>query len=229
MMNADNHSRDERINDYVDGLLGDDEARAFERDMARDDTLRTEVDSLRALLAAAEELPMSVAPRRDLWPDISTRLVERDPVSKPKGGWSPVARGIAAVAAAVLIFVAGMWYAQVRWGGKGANTATVVEPTPGNGVELAGYQQVENQYAAIRATLRAELEKARPSLAPETVRVIDDSLAVIDKAISDIETALASDPGNDALIRSLVAVYNQEVGMLEQVTRLAAEPAENNA
>ncbi|MDZ4698931.1 MAG: zf-HC2 domain-containing protein [Rhodothermales bacterium] len=62
-----------QLNDYVDGLLPADDARAVERHLAECATCRTAVDDLRTLLADLLALP-PVAPPSDLWAGIKTRL-----------------------------------------------------------------------------------------------------------------------------------------------------------
>ena len=224
--------RDEHLNDYIDGVLSADEAREVETELERDPALRAEVQALRALLTEAARLPKGVAPRRDLWADIESRLGERTPALHvaSRNAYATLYRASLAAAAAVVIFVAGMWYA--RNGQPVVYAPPVATITTGENapkVELASYKQIEQEYAGVRASLRTALDKARPDLAPETVKVVEDSLTTIDDAIREIETALASDPGNHGLIRSLVAVYDQEVGLLRQVAKIAERPGENNA
>lgn len=229
-MNA--NERNEKLNDYLDGVLSAEEVRAVEAELERDPAFRAEEQALRAMLAEAARLPKGVAPKRDLWPDIEARLSERAPASRSRSVYTTVYRGLVAMAAAVLIFVAGMWYArngmpEVHAPGVAENSANDLQPP--TQVELAGYQEIAREYAGVRASLREALDKARPNLAPETVKVVDDSLATIDRAIDEIETALANDPGNPTLIRSLVAVYDQEVGLLRQMSTIADGPGEKNA
>jgi hypothetical protein len=168
-------------------------------------------------------------------------------------------RASLAAAAALVIFAAGMWYARSGMetpaqtqqiasvpAESQSNNDTQVEvatdtttnqqpaPTendnePDSGVEFASYREIELEYASVREALRDKLDEVRPNLAPETVKVVDDSLATIDGAIKEIESALANDPGNHGLIRSLVAVHDQEIELLRQMSRIADLPTENNA
>ncbi|GMU91837.1 MAG: hypothetical protein AMXMBFR4_08950 [Candidatus Hydrogenedentota bacterium] len=232
--------REERINDYVDGLLPPAERIVFETELEQDPALRTEVEELRSLIARASNLPKEIAPRRDLWVDIAPRLGARpaEPKLTPWRAWGDLAKGLAAAAAAALIFVAGMWYAGID---RSSSTPTAVTTTasgangavngaPANGIELAAFKQVESDYAEVRAALHDMFDRVRPNLAPETVRVIDDSLKTIDNAIREIESALQKDPGDPHLLRSLVAVYDQEVGLLRNVTRISEQiPTEEPA
>lgn len=257
------NERYEKLNDYVDGVLSDAEARAIEVELERDPAFREEERALRALLGEAHRLPKGVAPRCDLWGCIESQLCERvcARTESAKKTFQMIYRASLAAAAAVVIFAAGMWYARsgmespattqqaavvnppdatqsnVSTGVEVASGASITQQqnpddsveAPDSGVEFASYREIELEYAAVREALREKLDEVRPNLAPETVKVVDDSLATIDSAIKEIETALANDPGNHGLIRSLVAVYDQEVGLLRQVSRVAEFPVENNA
>lgn len=257
------NERYEKLNDYVDGVLSDAEARAIEAELERDPAFREEERALRALLGEAHRLPKGVAPRCDLWQCIESQLCERvcARTESAKKTFQMIYRASLAAAAAVVIFAAGMWYARSGMespatsqqvaavntpeetqsnASTGIDVATdasanqqqtpnEVNNEPDTGVEFASYREIELEYASVREALREKLDEVRPNLAPETVKVVDDSLVTIDNAIKDIESALAKDPGNHGLIRSLVAVYDQEVGLLRQVSRVAELPGENNA
>ncbi len=227
----------ERLNDYLDGELSPEEAAAFEAELDSDPALRAEAQAMRALIADAARLPKGIAPQRDLWAAIDAQLVARAPRNRT---YVRFAQGLLAVAAAAAIFVAGFWFARntdstitpvpaPQQVAGNDPTKTTEEPNAAPPVQFAGYAEITAEYASARTSLRAALEEARPNLAPETILVIDDSLAVIDRAISDIQTALDKDPGNRSLMQSLVAVYNQEVGLLRQVTVLAEGPRESEA
>lgn len=232
--------REERINDYVDGLLPPAVRTAFEKELEQDPALRADVEGLRSLISNASGLPREIAPPRDLWEYIAPRLRPRasQPPATRRRAWSNSAKGLAYAAAAALIFAAGMWYAGTdRSGSTPAAVPPIALPandglngTPANGVELAAFKQVESEYAEVRTALHDMFDQVRPNLAPETVQVIDDSLKTIDNAIREIELALQKDPGDPRLIRSLVAVYDQEVGLLRNVTRITEQiPTEEPA
>ena len=66
---------EERLNDYVDGLLSAPEARQVERALAASAAARATVEFLRSLRARTEQLPDAIEPSRDLWPGIAERMV----------------------------------------------------------------------------------------------------------------------------------------------------------
>ena len=95
------HLSEERLNAYVDGALDVSEREAVERHLATCATCRADVQRLRELLASATALPKSIAPPRDLWPQIAPRL---------GGGRRGVPAWIGIAAAVVLAFAALVLY-----------------------------------------------------------------------------------------------------------------------
>ena len=119
------------------------------------------------------------------------------------------------------MFLAGIFFAQYER----------VEPPPGfartgGDSSVAASSElavIEAEYGQARDLLVQALDDSRGRLAPETVAVVDENLAIIGNAIAEIKTALEQDPGNRQLIRSLVAAYDREVDLLQQATQLPAQ------
>jgi hypothetical protein len=64
------------------------------------------------------------------------------------------------------------------------------------------------------ADLEAALEQGRHVLDPETIRVLEESLAIIDKAIHDARGALDQDPGSPVVRRILAENLRLKVSLL---------------
>lgn len=79
------NEREGRLNDYVDGLLSEEARPELEQHLERCSNCREELRRLRAFLDDVTELPKSIAPARDLWPNIVARTDHRKYV--PKQGW----------------------------------------------------------------------------------------------------------------------------------------------
>lgn len=215
-MNMDD--RETRLNDYLDGVLAPEEAATVEQELARDADYRALEASLRRVMDEAAALPKAVAPERDLWASIEARLEPREAGGSRGGGRYRYALFAASFAG---VFFAGILFAQLQWDtSPQVPTATLVEPVVAEGSDLA---LVEAEYGQARALLVQALDDSRDQLSPETVAVVDDNLAIIGSAIAEIKTALEQDPGNQQLIRSLVAAYDQEVDLLQQATQLPAQ------
>jgi hypothetical protein len=60
-------------------------------------------------------------------------------------------------------------------------------------------------------------------MSPETQRVVDDNLKLIDGAIVRITVALADDPLNPRLANRLAGAYRTQIELLQRATALPAE------
>ncbi len=212
--------REARLNDYIDGLLEGEAARAVEDELARDPEYRALEQSLRSVIVQAGKLPKGVAPERDLWPGIETRLSTPSEILEHTRTHLPSGAKYALLAASLAaVFLAGMLAARTyHLDGRGAGGIVTVKTSLSRELEV-----VEAEYAHAREVLVQALDDSRDRLAPETVEVVDENLAIIANAIEDIKGALEKDPENPALIQSLVATYDQQVDLLQQVTQLPAQ------
>ncbi len=214
-----NTDRDRLLNEYLDGALSEDERRRVEETVSLDPSAARELAELQRLGALARQLPPSLEPSRDLWPDIAGRLQTMPRIQPVRRRPWRTALVAAMLAGAFIggVLAARMWPGES--GGAGFDTAAA----PQGGVVFAEFQAARSEYAEARTTLLASLEMNRESLSPETRAVIDDNLAVINQAVADIEHALASDPSNRNLMELLVAAYDDEVGLLRQAVALPRE------
>lgn len=220
----------EQLDEYLDGALDDAGRAALESRLATDAHLRDKLDAMRRLRAQVTALPRAIEPHRDLWPEIASRLEapRRDTVDFSRyrrRRQVPIARYLAAAAALVLFALgAPVWFNPPRPG--------VEPPEPVADSPLAAepeFQRVTAQYLAARDELMALLEERKTEIAPETYAVVEENLALIASAVSDIELALAAEPESEKLERMLYAAYRSEVKLLQQAIQLSdGEPASNN-
>jgi len=214
---------EQRLNDYVDGLLPEDEARAFEKELESNPELRKAEAQLRNLLADANRLAKDIQPERDLWRDIRARLQPKPMMVHPRQAAPGRLFRLALPVAATVLVVVGGGLVVRHVATRGPFPAGVWErPGADLGLRLisAELRPIETEYRRTTASLREQLEASKEFLAPETVQVIDENLAIIDKAIEEIHAALKQDPGNQRLVHSLIATYDKEVELLEQAVRL---------
>src|SRR4029453_11690077 len=78
------------------------------------------------------------------------------------------------------------------------------------------------RYDAAVADLERVLAAGRGTLDTSTVRVLEQNLAVIDRAIADAQRALAADPGNAYLNAHLAQTMRRKLDLLRQAATLAA-------
>ena len=196
----------DRRDAYAAGTLSPAEAAAFEEHLSS-------CAACTAMLEAAEPAPdvgmlaRSLPPEGDLWPAIHARL-------RPRGtrGRLVVPGWLLAAAAVLLVAVSsGVTLLLVRSGSRAVAPVTATALAP-----------LEVQYAGAAAELSAALEQSRTRLSPETLRIIERNLAVIDSALAESRRALSADPGNAALERLVIAAWQQKMDFLRRATDLPA-------
>ena len=74
------------------------------------------------------------------------------------------------------------------------------------------------EYEQAIASLESVLERGRDQLAPQTLQVIEVSLATIDQAIQEARQALADDPNNAAVSRLLIKHEQSKLRVLRQAS-----------
>ena len=163
-------------------------------------------DRLETLLS---DLPRELEPERDLWPDIEAALPERGAPSVRVRPWR------LAVAALLLVAVTAVTTAAL----VGREPTVAPAPSPALLVELAPVDwQAEMRQAS--DLLASTLEQRRGELDPATLAVVEENLAIIDRAIADCAAALEVNPEDDELRRALLAVWRKKIDLLEQASRL---------
>ena len=205
----------EQLNDYVDGALEPDGQAELEAHIEGCADCRRDLESLRALLAEAGSLPRSIQPRRDLWPEVGTRLKGN---GRTRHG---ILRPRYAVAAVALLAVA-FSLTQVRTKKARERTAPPVatERTPGGFASLVDqWRSAEATYEQAAAELAGALEEVRGQLDPATVARVEANLEIIDNAIRETRAALVADPGNLEVLQLLAAVHEKKLDLLQRATR----------
>lgn len=76
------------------------------------------------------------------------------------------------------------------------------------------------RYDAAIAELQTSLDQRRSTLDSSTVRIVEQNLAIIDKAIADARTALAADPSSHYLNTYLASTMRRKVDFLRRVNSL---------
>jgi hypothetical protein len=238
------HITEDRLNDYVDELLPDGARRAVEAHLATCATCRGEEAELRALLRAAVELP-GVPPARDLWSGIAARIEESRVVdlaaarADREAAGQPTRRGrpgtasprtalwtqrYPLAAAAILLVVASSLVTALLLGPAGGGApmagADAARAAPGD-VVFASLGGAEGEYETAIHELSGVLDEYRHLLAPETIRIVEENLTIIDEALAAAADALADDPANPVLVRTLNRTYKQKVDVLQRAVRLA--------
>lgn len=235
------HIDDSLLQDYWEGLLDPEaeaEVRAHLESCAR---CRQELDDLSELMNDLRALPTAADPTRDLWPQVAWRTQERSEIEAsvepaesqdrlgetraPGKGAGPgnrtqVSRRISLpawqllAASIALIVISGGSVWAVLSGRPGALDS--VAPRGGSMAQMVGWEEAYGEYDQAVADLEAVLEKGREVLDPETIRVLEENLQSIDRAIQDAGDALMNDPASTLLQRFLADNLRKKVDLLRR-------------
>ena len=220
-----------RLSEYLDGELDAAERAACAAHLEACPRCAATLEDLREVVAGAALLP-DVPPGRDLWPELERRLPPRRPVAPERDpGVVPLASRrrvtlavpqlIAAAIALVVLSAGSAWL--FLSGPVPEATAPSMAMGPSAG-EPAADGPAAYPAASARAVndLETEFDRRRPQLDPETIRVVERNLAIIDGAIAEAREALASDPSSTFLNTHLLSTMRQKVDLLRQAASIEA-------
>jgi anti-sigma factor RsiW len=220
-----------RLSDYVDDETAPAEREALERHLAECAVCEQAVAELRRVTLRAGALAER-APQRDLWPGIAARIGLGTVAPFParliarRRAFTLTLSQLAAAAGVLLAVGAGtMWLAVGARGGSTLPTrgATPIAAGPSLGPAPAGAQQFAGSgaYEIAAADLRRVLDANRSRLDTSTVRVIEESLRTIDRAITRAQAALAADPSDAYLNAHLAETMRRKLELLQRAALLA--------
>ena len=242
------HIDDTRLNDYLEGLVTEDVARAVDVHLAACGECSGRLEALTLLLSDLAGLPGGATPTRDLWPGVRAgieagldhREVESQATLADQDVAIPIWRGRSAttrrfsfsatqlLAASVvwaLLSGGAVWMALSGGADEEVVAATDLTPVPGDrgglGSILPAMQVATTEYERAIASLEALLEQGRDRLDPEIVATIEASLGIIDRAIAEARRALADDPDNPGLNRLLIKHEQSKLRVLRQASAAA--------
>lgn len=181
----------------------------------------------RKLDEALDRLPRDVPPDRDLWPAIATRL-ERSAAEPPRAlksrrwAWQ-VAAAIVLVAASSLITAAlirrhdGPQVAQ-----EPASAAGDAQLVP---AAFGPTQSLSPEYQTAHRQLSAMLQQRIGQMPPAARQKLEINLGELRHAASEINAALAEQPGDPLLEELLLNTYQEELSVLAAANQLTAAGA----
>ncbi len=218
------------LDDFVGGELDERGRRAVQSHLDECDDCRAEVDTLRALLDEARFLPRTLAPSRDLWAGIESRLEPKGgatviDIATRRRGWRPPQWMLSAAAAVALVVSTAVVTANVVGrGGPGAppvlGEQVARRPGAPAGTAFAAFQPAEAEYQKAVDDLLLVLARKRGQMLPETAATLENNLRIIDQAIRESREALAKDPNSAELTQMLSSVYQTKVRTLQQAVQM---------
>lgn len=218
-----------RLSDYMDGELTAAERAEVETHLADCPECAATLDELRTVVREAGTLP-ELPPEGDLWPGIEARLTPRGtrtagdpaaadpdvvPIARARRVVMTVPQLIAAAIALVLFSASAVWMAVGGSAEPGSSpVATAPQSAPVTTVTFTQFDQA-------MTTLEQEYRSRRSELDPETIRVVERNLAIIDQAIGEARDALASDPSSGFLSAHLANAMRQKMDLLRRAATIA--------
>ena len=195
----------ERLDAYHLGTLTRPEMEALEQHLLACRECGAEFRFQRSLRTEVAALPRSIAPGRELWSGIEGRIGGKEVLRTAQG--SARRRPWLLAAAAIGLIVA-----------SSATTAVLVRRSnPGKAVPGVSVTLTEAAYRQAADELLNTLESRRAKMSPKTLDVVERNPRIIDEAIRETQTALASDPGNRAVTDLLWASYQKKIDLLQRV------------
>lgn len=159
------------------------------------------------IMDAAAALPKSVAPERDLWPEIASQLPAR---GRDFWQWRVAASGFAASLLIGLLLLPPV----DKVPGVAAGEPVAV---PQLNAELVRHIPFDVEFMRDYKRTLDELDDQLAELPPGTREVIVGNLRIVRESISEINDAIDRDPNNVQLRQLLQLAYRQERSIISMV------------
>jgi anti-sigma factor RsiW len=219
-----------RLSEYADGELENGERISLEAHLQSCTECSAIVGDLRRVVRRARMLQQQ-GPERDLWPGIASRIgatagepeAAVDLASRRRASrrWSFSLPQLAAAAVALMTVSGGVVWLLHPGAPQPVIAPGASAPTPHpTGINAAARNSATQSYAAAVADLERVLAGGRAQLDSTTVRVIEQNLQVIDRAIAQAQRALEADPANLYLNTHLAETMRRKLDLLRQATAL---------
>jgi anti-sigma factor RsiW len=227
------HEFELELGDYVDGELPSGRVKAVGAHVDGCARCRAIVVDFTAIRGVARTLEPQV-PAAHVWHRIADAVEHEqhgagiDPErARPTPWWRLTTgalawRPLVAAAAMLVLLTGGTWLAwhQASTGvATMSSAAAAIDPE----VELA-----DQQYSAAIGDLEKVTQTESGSLDPETVKVVQANLEVIDQAIGQSREALKSQPANQVAQESLFDALRSKVQLLQDTVALINEMRKGN-
>jgi hypothetical protein len=206
-----------RLSDYLDDeAISREERDEIAAHLAECASCQATFEELRMVVARARALPDS-APASDLWPGVAERVDARAPVgARPRTERRRFSFTLPQLAAASLALM--VLSGSLVWMARIGGTRTELPPVTAGGLQMTPVNFADPHYDQAIADLEKALHTGRGRLDSETVRVLEQNLLVIDRAIEQSRRALSADPANLFLNSHLAEARKRKLTLLRRVT-----------
>ncbi|MFL5493763.1 MAG: zf-HC2 domain-containing protein [Gemmatimonadales bacterium] len=225
----------DRLSEYLDGELPAEERTALEAHLRHCVACGAALADLKRIVGRARALD-DRQPERDLWPGIAARIgvpaatttdaattdtTEIRLARRTPGRWTFSLPQLAAAGIALMALSGG-----AAWLLHPVGTSVVVTPpsTPSvvTPVATGPARTAERSYDLAVTELQQVLAQNRDRLDTTTVRVIEQNLATIDRAIAQAQRAVAADSANIYLNSHLAETMRRKLELLRQAAALVS-------
>jgi hypothetical protein len=217
----------ERLSEYLDDELDVSERMQLEQHLVACERCRGDLEGLRAVTARARALP-DIPPVQDLWTGVAARIGTRTrqfDIRRAPRRFAFTLPQLVAASLALMVLSGGMvWLA--RLGGDRTDFPAVVATDSkrlGAGTDEPAVQPAnfaDGAYENAIADLQRTLENGRGRLDKQTIRVLEENLNAIDRAIAQCREALAADPANVYLNTYLVEARTRKLDLLRRAAAI---------
>jgi hypothetical protein len=208
----------DRLSEYLDGDLAEAETAALEAHLDTCAACRETLAGLRRIVVRARALE-DRPPSRDLWSGVAARIGaapgrRRLSFSVPQLLAAGIALAVLSAGGAWLLHPDPARVAAVQ--GNPAAPGTVPVATAGStGAAARSYDSAVDDLERILAEGRGRLDST-------TVRVLEQNLALIDRAIAQAQRAVAADSANVYLNTHLAETMRRKIDLLRQAAALVS-------
>ncbi len=214
-----------QLSGYLDGELSADESTDIEQHLESCDECRTALQQLRGVVTWAADFE-GREPANDVWPQIAavigdtpSGVVKLDARRRsPKRFVLSIPQSLAA-AIALAVVGAGGW-SLARLTAPESQMAAVIDiSAPDAGATVMATIAVAQKYGPAISDLERVLLQENGTLDSTTVRILRQQLAIIDRALTEAQEALARDPASDFLADHYTGMMKKKLNVLRQAAR----------
>jgi hypothetical protein len=214
----------DRLSEYLDGELAGPERAALEAHVERCAACADTLAGLRRVVVRARSLE-DRPPAADLWSGIAERIGAPTLITgAPRGRrfTFSLPQLLAAGIALAVLSASGAWMLYPTLQTVAIQPAPPISAPGSLTVSPAGAPSAAESYDAAVRDLEQVLVQGRGRLDTATVRVLEQNLALIDRAIAEARRAVAADSANLYLNTHLAETMRRKVDLLRQAAALVA-------
>jgi hypothetical protein len=215
------HPAEERLNDWVDGLLEPTAAADVEAHVSACAECRAAVEKLNALLTLTAQLPVAIEPPAGTWEGIAARTVDLGRLRREV----LQSLRIPLAAAALVLVTLGAGATALLLRSTAADSAVATNDGTRETPSVLGAATLvvaEDTYQREFDALIGEFRSNRSGLDSATVAVVEENLNIIQQALNRAHAALVADPANRELPLLITDTHRKRIEIVERALRLSA-------